>query len=172
MPAPNPSAKRPHKPHKPRKPTLASVAKQASKAALEVARYEVKPDGSIVIVTGKGEQQQGNEVDEWIAKHADKAQGHQSGPQAARGRHAENLLVRVEGRTALARRAGNAGIHRQLQRGGRAKVVTPQGKLLSVLQAFQASGEFTGLAERTRLDYVEEIKTIEKPSSAISRHRG
>jgi hypothetical protein len=40
---------------RPRKPTLASVAKQASKAALEVARYEVKPDGSIVVVTGKGE---------------------------------------------------------------------------------------------------------------------
>ena len=56
--------------HKPRKPTLASVAKQASKAAIAVARYEVKPDGSIVIVTGQGEQQQRNEVDEWIAKHA------------------------------------------------------------------------------------------------------
>jgi hypothetical protein len=54
----------------PRKPTLASVAKQASKAAIAVARYELKPDGSIVIVTGQGEQQQGNEVDEWIAKHA------------------------------------------------------------------------------------------------------
>jgi len=61
-------ARRPHKPHK--LPTLASVAKQASKAAIAVARYEVKPDGSIVIVTGQGEQQQRNEVDEWIAKHA------------------------------------------------------------------------------------------------------
>ena len=58
-------ARRPHKP-----PTLARVAKQASKAAIAVARYEVKPDGSIVIVTGQGEQQQRNEVDEWIAKHA------------------------------------------------------------------------------------------------------
>jgi hypothetical protein len=61
---------------KPRKPTLASVAKQANKAALEVARYEYKPDGTVVIVTGKGEQQQGNGVDEWIAKHADKTQRH------------------------------------------------------------------------------------------------
>jgi len=58
------------KPRKSRKPTLASVAKQASKAAIAVARYEVKPDGTVVIVTGQGEQQQGNEVDEWIAKHA------------------------------------------------------------------------------------------------------
>ena len=56
--------------HKPRKPTLASVAKQASKAGIEVGRYEVRPDGTVVVVTGKGEQQQGNEVDEWIAKHA------------------------------------------------------------------------------------------------------
>src|SRR5215471_17870852 len=33
---------------KPRKPpTLTSVAKQASKAAIAVARYEVKPDGTV-----------------------------------------------------------------------------------------------------------------------------
>jgi len=38
-----------------RKPTLASVAKQASKAAIPVARYEMKPDGTVVIVTGKPE---------------------------------------------------------------------------------------------------------------------
>jgi hypothetical protein len=60
----------------PRHPTLASVAKQATKAALDVARYEVKPDGTVVVVTGAGEQQQGNEVDEWIAKHASKTKGH------------------------------------------------------------------------------------------------
>ncbi len=40
---------------KPRRPTLANVAKQAKKAAIAVARYEVKPDGTIVIVTGQGE---------------------------------------------------------------------------------------------------------------------
>ena len=38
---------------KPRKPTLAGVAKQANKAAIAVARYEVKPDGTVVVVTGK-----------------------------------------------------------------------------------------------------------------------
>jgi hypothetical protein len=38
-----------------RKPTLVSVAKQASKAALEVARYEIKPDGTIVVVPGRSE---------------------------------------------------------------------------------------------------------------------
>jgi hypothetical protein len=44
-----------HRQRKPRRPSLASVAKQARKAGLEVARYEVKPDGSIVIVTAEGE---------------------------------------------------------------------------------------------------------------------
>jgi len=39
---------------KPR-PTLASVAKQASKAALAVARYEVKPDGTIIVTPGEPE---------------------------------------------------------------------------------------------------------------------
>jgi hypothetical protein len=38
-----------------RKPTLASVAKQASKAGIEVSRYEVKPDGTVVAVVGKPE---------------------------------------------------------------------------------------------------------------------
>ena len=40
---------------KPRKPTLANVAKQVSKAGIDVSRYEVKPDGTIVIVTDQGE---------------------------------------------------------------------------------------------------------------------
>ena len=43
------------KPSKPRKATLASVAKQATKAAIAVARYEVKPDGTVVVVTGNPE---------------------------------------------------------------------------------------------------------------------
>ena len=41
------------------------------------------------------------------------------------------------------------------------KVVEPQGMLLSVLQAYQASAEFNGVAARTRSDYVKKIKVIE-----------
>jgi len=38
------------------------VAKQASKVGIEVARYEVKPDGTVVIVTVKPESSEpGNE---------------------------------------------------------------------------------------------------------------
>jgi hypothetical protein len=46
------------------KPTLASVAKQASKAEVEVARYEIRPDGTIVVVTGKSESTESNP---WLA---------------------------------------------------------------------------------------------------------
>src|SRR5262249_15785124 len=42
------------------------------------------------------------------------------------------------------------------------KVVPPQGALLSVLQGYQASGQFDGLAERTRADYIKHIKAIER----------
>jgi hypothetical protein len=49
-----------HKRRHPRKPTLATVAKQARKAAIAVVRYEVKPDGSIVIVTTEGEPIEAN----------------------------------------------------------------------------------------------------------------
>ena len=47
-------------PRKPRQPTLVSVAKQASKAGIPVARYEVKPDGTVVVVTGQGESAEPN----------------------------------------------------------------------------------------------------------------
>jgi hypothetical protein len=47
-----------------RKPTLASVAKQASKAGIEVARYEVE-SGKITIVTGKPGEANGGTVNEW-----------------------------------------------------------------------------------------------------------
>ena len=56
------------------------------------------------------------------------------------------------------------------------KAATPQGKLLSVLQAYQASGEFNGLAARTRFDYIGRIKVIEAefgdfPISALTDRR-
>jgi hypothetical protein len=40
------------------------------------------------------------------------------------------------------------------------KVVPPRGMLLSVLQAYQLSEDFLGLAPRTRSDYVGKIKLI------------
>ena len=44
-----------HRQRKPRRPSLASVAKQARKAGLEVARYEVRPDNTVVVVIGEPE---------------------------------------------------------------------------------------------------------------------
>jgi hypothetical protein len=54
-----------HRQRKPRPPTLASVSKQASKAGIEVARYEFKPDGTITIVTGQPES--ASPEDPWLA---------------------------------------------------------------------------------------------------------
>jgi hypothetical protein len=59
----------PRKPRKPRPPSLTHIAAQAKKAGIDVARIEVAADGSYVVVS-KDEHQQGNEVDQWIAKHA------------------------------------------------------------------------------------------------------
>jgi len=42
------------------------------------------------------------------------------------------------------------------------KTAAPQGVLLSVLQSYQVSGDFLGLAPRTRADYIKHIKAIEK----------
>jgi hypothetical protein len=64
------SERRTRQPHGPRKPTLASVTREARKAGLDPARIEIKPDGTYAVDIGKPEQQQSNELDEWIAKHA------------------------------------------------------------------------------------------------------
>jgi len=53
QPPPHISATRTKKPRKPRRPTLASVAKQANKPG--IARIEMKPDGTVVIITGEPE---------------------------------------------------------------------------------------------------------------------
>jgi hypothetical protein len=52
-----------------RKPTLATTLRQAAKAGLDVARYEVDPDGKITVVTGKPAAEQTNDLDKWMAKH-------------------------------------------------------------------------------------------------------
>src|SRR3954452_18976219 len=41
------------------------------------------------------------------------------------------------------------------------KVATPQGRLLSLLQAYQQSQDFLNLRERTRADYIKQITKIE-----------
>ena len=56
------------------------------------------------------------------------------------------------------------------------KVTAPAGRLLAVLQGYQASGEFNGLAARTRFDYVEKLRVIEAefgdfPLSALTDRR-
>ena len=42
------------------------------------------------------------------------------------------------------------------------KVVAPEGRLLSLLQAYQRSQDFLGLRERTRADYIKQIVKIEQ----------
>jgi integrase len=56
------------------------------------------------------------------------------------------------------------------------KVVPPAGKLLSVLQAYQASEDFRGLSTRSRDDYIGKIKIIEEkfgsfPLSGLTEQR-
>jgi integrase len=56
------------------------------------------------------------------------------------------------------------------------KVLPPHGKLLRVLQEYQASDEFRGLASRSRVDYIGKIKLIERefgefPLSAMADKR-
>jgi hypothetical protein len=59
---------------KPRKPSIRTLVTQAEKATGKAVTAITMPDGAKLDFT-KAEQQ-GNEVDQWIAKHADKTQRH------------------------------------------------------------------------------------------------
>jgi hypothetical protein len=53
------------KPTRKRKPTLAGVARQAAKAGIAVAAYEVRPDGTIGIITGKPDDRSDTVAGDW-----------------------------------------------------------------------------------------------------------
>ncbi len=57
---------------------------------------------------------------------------------------------------------GSPEFHASYNEAAGRKALPPAGVLLSVLQAFQRSQDFLGLADRTRADYVAKIKLIEK----------
>jgi hypothetical protein len=60
-----PQPEQPQQRRRQRRPTLASVSKQASKAGIAVARYEIKPDGTFVVIIGESES---TEPNPWLAE--------------------------------------------------------------------------------------------------------
>jgi hypothetical protein len=66
-----------------------------------------------------------------------------------------------KGGPALRGEPGTPEFHASYNEAVAAKAATPQETLLSVLQSYQVSGDFTRLSSRTRRDYVEKIKAIE-----------
>ena len=65
--------KAPRRQYKPRRPNISKMIEEAEKAGKPLASITM-PDGTKLDFS-KAEQR-GNEFDEWIAKHADKTQGH------------------------------------------------------------------------------------------------
>ena len=60
------------------------------------------------------------------------------------------------------RRARNAGVSASYNAAVAAKVMPPNGVLLKLLQDYQASDHFRSRRDRTRHDYVQQIKRIER----------
>jgi hypothetical protein len=61
-----------------RQSDLTRALKAAITAGLEVAAVEIDPSGKIVIMTGVKElASSASALDKWMAKDADKAEGHQ-----------------------------------------------------------------------------------------------
>ena len=61
-----------------RQSDLTRALKAAIAAGLQVAAVEIDPSGKIVIMTGARERaSSANALDKWMAKDADKIEGHQ-----------------------------------------------------------------------------------------------
>lgn len=60
-----------------RKPTLASALREAKKVGASIAGATLAADGSVSLTFGEAAKTNGNELDEWMAKHhADSTKGH------------------------------------------------------------------------------------------------
>jgi len=69
------AAAKPAKPRKPRRPSISKMIAQAEKATGKPVTAITLPDGTKLDFE-REQSSQGNEVDQWIAKHADKTQRH------------------------------------------------------------------------------------------------
>ena len=61
-----------------RRTELTRAIRAAKAAEVKVARAEIGPDGTIVIVMGQSDtpSETTDDLEKWIAAHADSAQGH------------------------------------------------------------------------------------------------
>jgi hypothetical protein len=97
---------------------LRRAIRSAQEMGLSVDSVEVGRDGKIIVRTSRGRVAepdggaQARDLDDWMEQKKEKHARHQLGHQAARRRHAANLLLRREGRTALAWQAWYAGVPR------------------------------------------------------------
>jgi hypothetical protein len=106
-------------------------------------------------------EQQGNELDQWIAKHV-RLKGINSITKTLADGSKRTYWYAMEGGPPLRGEPGTPEFVHSYNEAIARKVVPPQGTMLSPLRAYQASGEFDGLAPRTRADYIKHIRVIEK----------
>jgi hypothetical protein len=60
-----------------RRPTLAGELRQAARAGVSVRSASIEPDGRLTLHFGEPRSSDnGNDLDVWLAKHADSAEGH------------------------------------------------------------------------------------------------
>ena len=59
----------------PKKPNITKTVEAVRKAGLEIARVKVGPDGTIDVFTMIDDDENNDELDSWIKKHADQTEG-------------------------------------------------------------------------------------------------
>jgi hypothetical protein len=63
------------KPRRQRKPSIRTIIKQAEKTGKSVTSITT-PDGTVLTFGGEPAKSEGNELDAWMAKHADSTERH------------------------------------------------------------------------------------------------
>ena len=139
--------------------------KCAQDSGLPVAGVEiVTKDGTVIRVTGPDASSTSNDqpLDKWLKeKCASDFRGINSKRKRLADGSFKTYFYAWKGGPPLVGEPGSPEFVASYNEAAASKVVRPQGTLISVLQAYQASAQFDGLKPRTRFDYVAKIRAIE-----------
>ena len=157
----------------PRKLSLLQAIRTARKAGVDKGTVTV---GGVSVSFGESETQQGTEAGRMDGETCASGSRGSIKPKRLADGTLRTYWYAWRGGPPLRGKPGTPEFIASYNEAVATKAATPQGALLSVLQSYQASGEFNGLAARTRRDYVEKIKVIEAkfgdfPLSALTDRR-
>jgi integrase len=174
----------PRKPPNFRRSDLQRAIVGVREEGLDIERVEVAKDGGFKLVITNVEdaakqqwRREDTEVEKWVSKHQRiNAKGLHWTPVTLADGTKKTYWYAWRGGPRLTGEYGSPEFIASYNAAVATKAVVPEGKLLGLLQGYQASQDFLALRERTRADYIKQITKIEQkfgdaPNKALADPR-